>query len=48
MLSVDRWLLSVDGGTSWEAKQNFCGMGGVMFKFNKTFSIEAEGQYTNE
>lgn len=38
----------VEDGPSWEAKQNFGGMGGLRFKFNKTFSIEAEGQYTNE
>lgn len=38
----------VDGGDSWEAKSNFGGMGGVRFKFGKNFSIEIEGQYTNE
>lgn len=38
----------VDGGSSWEVKSNFGGMGGVRFKFNKTFSIEVEGQYTDE
>lgn len=38
----------IDGGSSWEAKGNFGGMGGVRFKINHTFSIEAEGQYTNE
>jgi hypothetical protein len=38
----------VDGGSSWEAKSNFGGMGGVRFKFGKNFSIEVEGQYTNE
>lgn len=38
----------IDGGGSWEAKSNFGGMGGVRFKFNKTFSIEAEIQYTDE
>jgi len=38
----------IDGGGSWEAKSNFGGMGGVRFKFGKNFSIEIEGQYTDE
>lgn len=38
----------VEDGPSWEAKSNFGGMGGIRFKFNRIFSIEAEGQYTNE
>jgi opacity protein-like surface antigen len=38
----------VDGGATWETKSNFGAMGGVRFKFNKTFSIEVEGQYTDE
>ena len=38
----------IDGGGSWEAKNNFGGMGGVRFKFGKNFSIEIEGQYTDE
>jgi len=38
----------LDGGGTWEAKSNFGGMGGVRFKFGKNFSIEVEGQYTDE